>query len=155
MYGSGGCLLAEGSDDQFADLAWCDGFERLGIDNLRQEEVFPDVCAVLILALSAYARTAHLGEAVDVDGLDVEFGFQFTTYAPRPRFCSEEADTQLELRDIYFVLLDYLCQMQGVGRRAADGRRAHVLHHHDLLLGVACRCWQLHGTKLGSTVVGT
>ena len=92
------------------------------------------MCTVLILAFATYTRSTHLSQAVDVDSLDVKFGFEFTTNAPRPRLCSEEANTQLEFRDIDFVLLNNLGKVQGIGRRATDGSCAHVLHHHDLLL---------------------
>ena len=44
--------------------------------------------------------------------------------------------------------------METIGRGAADGGGAHVLHQHYLLLGVARRCGQLHGAQLGSTIVG-
>ena len=43
--------------------------------------------------------------------------------------------------------------MQGVRGSGGDGCRAHVLHHHDLLGGVARRGRQLHGTDFGDAVM--
>ena len=89
-------LLAKRSDDQFANFAWSNWLECFRIDYFGQEEVFPDVCAVLIQTFTAHTRPTHFGQTVDIDCLDVELCLEFTTDAPSPGLCTKEADTQLK-----------------------------------------------------------
>ena len=130
-------LLAQRGDDQLTHFARSNGLEGLGVNNLGQEHILPHMGAVLIQTLTAYAGTAHLGKAVDVDSLDVQLGLQLAAYAPGPGLGTEEAYAQLEILGGNFVFLYHLSQVESIGRRAAEGCGAEVLHEHYLLLRVA------------------
>ena len=119
----------------------------IGIDDFRQEHIFPHVGAVLILAFATYTRSTHLSEAIDVDCLDAKSFFQFATDAPSPRLCTEEAYTKFQVAGAHAHLRHHFSQTECVGWCAGHGCRTKVLHQHKLLLGITSRCRQLDGAE--------
>lgn len=149
-------FFAEGGEDQLALFAGFYWLQGLWIDDFWIEHVFGHMCAVLVLAFTAYTGATHFGESIDVDGLDVQLLLQLSADAPCPRFGSEESYSEFQVFRLDFRMLFYhLSQMQGVGRGAAEGGCAEVFHQHDLLGGVACRDGQLNGSTHGGSVVST
>ena len=69
-----------------------------GIDDLGIEMVLPDRRAVLGLdAFAGDAGADHFGQAVDVEGVDVELALQLPAHRVGPRLGAEHADLQAAL----------------------------------------------------------
>ena len=86
----------------------------------------------------------------------MQFLLQLAADAPRPRFGTEETDTQFEVLGLdVTTLLNDLGQVQSIGWRTAQTGGTQVLHEHNLLLRVAGRGWQLHSATFDDTVVHT
>ena len=65
------------------------------MNDLGIEVVFPDGKPVLGLdALLRHARADHLGEAIDIDGVDVELLLDRLAHRRRPRLGAEDSDRE-------------------------------------------------------------
>ena len=65
-------LLGEMGKGEFSESALRQLLACVGIEDLRIEEVFVEVCTVLALALIAHTRTGNLRKTVDIIGLDAK-----------------------------------------------------------------------------------
>ncbi len=116
--------------------------------------VFPDVEAVAVGAVARDARPRDLGEPVDVVRRDAGHLLDALAYLVGPRFRAEDAVLELRVAaEVDADLLGDRREVQEVARRAADDRRAEVLHEHDLLLGVASACREDRAAELLGAVV--
>ena len=128
--------LDQGGNHQFSGFSLRRGL-LLFIQNLRQEGILPDVQALLGLALHGHARAHHFGQAVNIMRLDMQHLFNARAHAFAPRLRAENACFQLHSADIYALFLHGLGQVDRIGGRTAQSRRAKILHQRQLALGVA------------------
>ena len=106
--------------------------------------------AAIVIAAHAHARAIDLGEAVDVVELDAQLVGDALAHLLAPALGTNEALGEGEL--VTDALLgDTLGQKQGVRRGGAQDGGLQVLHHAQLLLGVA----RAHGDGHGAHALGT
>jgi hypothetical protein len=72
----------------------------------------------------------------------------------RPGLGAEHAGAQGQRLHVHAQLLGAVDEVQEIGRRAADGGHAEVLHHHDLPVGVAAGDGNDGGADALGAVVG-
>ena len=126
-------FAAQCGEHQFAYLPVGYGFQRLGIDNLHDVIVLPEMQSVLFLALKAYSRTAHLRHAEGVVCLHAEHLLDALALLLAVRFCTDGKDAQLRvLAGIDAFLVHHLLESGQVGGNGMDGRGAEVLDELDL-----------------------
>ena len=112
------------------------------VDDLRVEVVLPDVQAVLGLhALLGHPGADHLGQAVDVHGVDGEPLLDLAPHLLGPRLGPEDPDPQRGAARVDALPLELVEQGQHVRRRHHDDPGAEVLDQLDL----TCR----HATRGG------
>ena len=129
-------LLSERRDDELAVFAVRQHRAGLRVDDLEVDEIVPVVHAALVRAAHADARAVHLGEAVNVVQLDAELVRDAAAHLVAPALAADDALSQVDfVADA--ALFDLLGQQQRVGRRGAEHRALHVLHHAQLLIRVA------------------
>ena len=133
----GHALTAQAGHDQFADLAVGHGLAGLGIHDLGQVRVFPDVQAVLVLALKGHARAVHLGEAVGVVGLHVEKLFDAAPEFHRIGLGPHHGDAQGEVARVLAHIAQMFAKDERVGRQDVGDRGPEVLGQLDLAARVA------------------
>jgi hypothetical protein len=124
-------LLGERGEHEFPGLTRSDRLAALGVDDLRQEVVLPDRGTFLGAGeLLRNARPHHLGQAVDVAGIDAERGLDLLSDALAPRLCAEQADGQSARLGIDPPAPEFVQNREHVARRDHDDVRAEV---HDEL----------------------
>ena len=142
-------LLAQRGEYQLAFLAVGQHLAGFGIDDLDVDEVVPDVHAVVGVAGNADARAVHLGEAVNVVNLDAQLVLNAVAHLLAPALGADDALLQVNLV-AQVALGDLLGEKQRVGAGGADDRGLQILHHLQLLLGVA----RPHGNGHGAQALG-
>ena len=143
-------------EDEFADLSVRQRLERLGVDDLRIEVVFPDVQAGPVLAVAGDARAGDLREAVDVVGDDARLAFDRVAHLGCPRLGAEDAVPELGVApEVDALALGLVHDAKEVARRAGDGVDAQIAHQHDLALSVASACRQHRAAHSFAAVVQT
>ncbi len=106
------------------------------VDHLGVEVVLPDVQAVLGLhAFLRHARAHHLGQAVDVGGVDTEPGFHLGAHLVGPRLGAEDAEPQRGCGRVVALALHFVDDREHVGRGHHDDVRAEVPDQGDLPFG--------------------
>ncbi len=99
------------------------------------EVVLPDVGAVLGgRGLAGHARAHDLGEAVDVQGVEVEGLLDLAAHLLGPRLGAEDRDLEGGLAGVQAELLEAVRDGQQVGGRGEDGARLEVGDQLHLLL---------------------
>ena len=106
--------------------------------------------AAIVIAAHAHARAIDLSEAVDVVELDAQLVGDALAHLLAPALGTNEALREGELVADAF-LGNALGQKQGVRRGGAQDGGLQVLHHAQLLLGVA----RAHGNGHGAHALGT
>ena len=129
--------LAERGQDQLAFLAVRAGLAGLEVDDLGIEIILEDVRPGLALAFHGHARADDFGQAVNVVGLDAAVRFDAPAHGFGPRLGAEDAGAQRQFLEVHADLRRLVDQVEEIAGRAADGRDAEILHHHQLALGVA------------------
>ena len=101
---------------------------------------------MMLFAGDADARTVDLGQAVDVEDLDTQFVGDALAHLLAPTLGADNALAQVELV-AQAALLDLLGQQQRIAGRARDDGGMQILHHLQLLLGVAGAHGDGHGAQ--------
>ena len=152
----GHTLLGDGGEHQLAGCAVGKLLAGHGVDDLRNDVILVDVGAVLALALKRNARTCDLGQTVYVTRVDAEGLLDVFAHLLRPRLCAEDAGTELDvLAGNEPRIADGLAEIRRIGRCAAEDGRAHLLHHHELTLGVAGGHGNDHRAEVGRALMRT
>ena len=68
-------VAAQGREHQFAHFAVRNQLSGVRINDFQQISIFPEMQAVLVLALEGHSGAVHFGQAVGVVYLHVEQGF--------------------------------------------------------------------------------
>ena len=148
-------LFGYGGDDQFAVLAMGQTPAGFGIDDLGDEVVLPDMQPIFSLdALDGHTRPHDLGQAVDVDGCQIQLILDFPPHGLGPGFGTEDADPQLEFFEIDPLRPRLLGHEERVGRGTGQYRGTEILHDHDLTLGIAARNGDDRGPQPFGAVMG-
>ena len=92
--------------------------------------------AVVLAARNADAGAVNLGQAIDVENLNAELVFDAVTHLFAPTLRANNALAQVELI-AQASLRDFLSEQKRIATRARDNRAVQVLHHLQLLLGIA------------------
>ena len=129
-------LLCDGREDQLALHALRQDLTGVGIDDLGDKMVLIDVHAGLRAAFIGHTRAGQLREAVDIIDLDAEALLDILPHLLAPCFRAENTGLQMD-PVLQTALVDGFCQIGGVGRCAAEDRRAEILHELQLPVGVA------------------
>ncbi len=88
-------LLGNGGNDQLTLFAFSNRFAGLRIDDLGNEVVFPDMQTMLFLnALNGHTGPHDLGQAVDINGIQPQIGFNLSPHRFRPGLGAKDADPQ-------------------------------------------------------------
>src|SRR5262249_14887118 len=126
----------------------------LGVDDLREEVVFPDHRAILALdALARHPRAHHFGQAVDVDRVDAGTRLDLLAHRAGPRLGAEDADLQRALGLVDPLAQHLLDDVEHVARGHHDDVGLEVADQLDLLLGLAARHRDHRAAELFGTVV--
>ena len=88
-------------------------------------------------ALDGHAWADDLGQAVDVEGLDVGCAFDVAAHGVCPGLGAEHAHAQGQGLEVHAQRSRPVDEVEKVGGGAADSGHAEILHHHDLPVGVA------------------
>ena len=135
----GHSFATQGGQHQLANLAVGHGFQCLGVHNLYNIIIFPEMQAVLFGTFEAHARTAHLAHSKAVVGLHTHHFLNAPALFLGVRFC---ADSQhLEFRvfaRIYSLFLHHLVQAGDVTGNCMYGGSTEVLDELYLPQGVTC-----------------
>ena len=127
-------LLGERRDDELALLAVRARLAARRVDDLEQQVVLVDVQAAGAVALAGDAGTHDLGEAVVVGGADAERALDLGLHPVGAGLAAEEAEAELERREVDAELLGLLGEVEGVGRGRHEHGGAEVAHHDELAL---------------------
>ncbi len=131
-------LAAKRGQHQFAGLALGHRLAGLRIDDLDEEMVFPEVHAVLVLALERHARAVHFRKAVGIVNvhakafLDLSPGFLGVRFGADERLAQREVAARVDA-----VLFQEVGEIKRVARGQMDERGPEILHQHQLPFGVA------------------
>jgi len=129
-------LLGQRGQHQFTLLPRCHALP-IRVQYLNKEMVIPYMKTVLFLAFESHARSEHLRQAIGIIGFDIQRILQFLSGIGRPGFGTETTSPQRQpVNHIQFP--GCLCQVQGIGRGAVQGRNPEVYHHLKLVVGIAC-----------------
>ena len=129
-------LLGDRGEDQLALRALRQNLAGVRVDDLGDEMVLVDVHAGLCAALIGHARAGQLSQTVDIIGLDAEALLDILPHLLAPGLRAEDTGLQMDLV-LQPALVDGFCQIRCVGRRAAEDRRAEILHELQLPVGIA------------------
>ena len=141
-------LLVERGEDQLAHLAIGNRLAGFRIYHFPQEMILSDRLHVaLTKALARHARAHDLGQTVVVRANDMHTGFDFGLKTRRARLSAEQTDAQRGGLPVVAHLLADFANMHGIGRRSHQHRRAIILDHLDLALGVARAGRDHHAAK--------
>ena len=144
-----GALLAQRGQHELAHLAVGHGRTGVGIDHFHVHVIVPNVHAVMLVARYADARAVHLGQAVDVVDLHAQLAGDALAHLVAPPLAADDALAQADaVADA--ALGDLLGQQQRVGAGGAQHGGFEVLHHAQLLLGIA----RPHGDSHGAQALG-
>jgi hypothetical protein len=131
-------LTVQSGHDQLTDGSVRDRLQGLGIDDLGDEGVFPQVETVLAFAFKGDAGTVHLREAVGVEGLDAE---QVLDALPLPLGVGFGADGQHAQPgvpgDVHPHFLENLVKTGQIAGDGVDDRGAKISDQLDLAAAVA------------------
>ena len=111
--------------------------------------------AVLILTLESYTRTVHLSHSERVVGLDAQHALNTTTLLFGMGLGTNTQSAELGGTGVYPLLLEYLCQTNGVRRNGVEAGGSEVLDELDLALRVTSCCRNGHSTEPFGTVLET
>ena len=119
-------------------LAFGQRLAGLGVDDLQDVVVFPEVQAGFVLALEGDAGAVHLGQAVGVIDIAAEGLLDSAPGLLGVRF---RADERLAQREVFArvdaLLFEVAGKVEGVAGQDMDGGGPEVLHQHQLPLGSA------------------
>jgi hypothetical protein len=149
------CLLGQRREDQLPVVAV--RHHRTGdrVDDLRIEAVLPEVQGSLALdALDPDPWADHLGQAVDVDGVDVHPPLHLAAHLVGPRLRPEDAKLQRGLGRIDALPLDLVDDGQHVRRGDHVEVRLEVVDQSDLPFGHPAGHGNDGAAELLGTVVG-
>ena len=108
-------LLCQGGKDQFSLFTDRKRIKGVTVHDLGQEMVFKDVQAVLSLnALRGHTRPDDFAQAVNINGLDIEFFLKFRAHLLAPWLGAEDPDTQRQFGWIDSHLHHDFRQVEGV-----------------------------------------
>ena len=110
-------------------------------------------------AFNRHAGADNFGEAVNVEGRDIEPFFYLLAHALAPGFGAEDAHAKLQTLHVHAHFFALLGEIEGVGGSTADCRGAEILQQHDLFLRTAARhgnhaCTQPFGAVMGAQAAG-
>src|SRR5207248_2858903 len=126
----------------------------LRVDYLGEKEVLADVPATLRLdAFAGHAGTNNLGQAVNVERVDVQAALELSPHGLGPGLGSKHPDSKLDRRAAHALGLQILGDIQGVRRRAAEHSRAEVLHQQHLPRGHPTGYWNDGAANLLGAIV--
>lgn len=91
----------------------------IGVDDLNDEIILPDVHSILALAFAGNAWAHYLREAVDIVSLYMQGILYLVAHIFAPRLCTEDADLQRNLIDNAETCC-LLRKIHRIGRSAAD-----------------------------------
>ena len=147
-------FLGQAGKDQLAHFAIGDRFTRFGVDDLGVEMVFPDGRAVLGFdALTGHTRAHHLGQAVNVHGVNGHALLDRTSHVIRPGFRTKDANAQRAAGGIDPLTLKLVGDRQHVAGGDHDDVRLEILDQLHLALGLAAAKGHHRQTQFFSAVV--
>jgi len=133
-------LLGQRGEHQFAHAAVGQRFAGRGIDDLGKEMILPEHRAILGLgALAGDAGPDHLGQPIEVDGIDAERALDFRAHRLGPRFGAVHADAQCRVLRVDALAAQFVGDVEHVRWRDQDDRRLEVADQLHLLLGLPAR----------------
>ena len=107
-------VAVEGGEHHLAHLAVGHGLKGVGVNYFYDVVVFPEVHAVLILALEGHARTVHLGHTERVVGLDAQQTLDTAALLFGVRLGADEEGAQMGAAEVDAFLLEHLGQTDSV-----------------------------------------
>ena len=132
-------FTTQGGENELADFTVGYGFQGLGVDNLDDVVVLPEVQTVLFSTFEAYARTAHLTHAEGVVGLDTQHLLDTLALFFRMGLSTDGQHLELGVASwVDTLLLHNLIQAGDVAGDSMDGRCSKVFDELDLTQGVTC-----------------
>ena len=139
-------LLAQRGEHQLAHFAVGQLLAGLRVDDLAVHVVFPDMHAMMLFAGDADARAVDLGQAIDIEDLDAQLVGDALAHLLTPTLGADDALAQVKLI-AQAALLDLLGKQQRIAGRARDDGGMQVLHHLQLLFGIAGAHRDGHGAQ--------
>src|SRR4030042_802467 len=138
---------------QFTFLTIGQLFSRSGVYYLNQEMVFPDMHAILVLALYGDAGADYLGQSIYVNGRDAQPFLYVFPHLLRPGLRTVYAQAKLSLSKGTPHLFSGFVQYQGISRSTGNDGSAQVLHQQNLALGIAAACGDNRSAEALASVV--
>src|SRR5262249_2013373 len=147
-------FLGERGEHDLAALTVWHNLAGFRINDFRVEVVLPDIEAIFGLhAFAGHAGPNNLGQAVGVDGMDVERALDLCAHRVAPWFCTAKGDLERCRRGIEPLGSKLVEDDEEVGGRWYDDIRLKIQNELDLTLGHAACNWYHHATQpLGTKV---
>ena len=138
-------FLAQRGENQLPDLAVGHRRARVGIDDLDVNVVRP-TCMPAARRRKCRCRAVDLRQTVDVVDLDAQLVLNAVAHLLAPALRSDDALPQVKAV-ANGALPDLLGQQKRIRARGGENRRLQILHHLQLLLGVAGAHGDGHGSE--------
>jgi len=117
----GDAFLGQRGQHKLAHFAGGQLVARNGVDDFRQDVVFPQVHAALgFFALHGHAGAHDFGESVNIEGVDAHFVLNIAAHGLGPGFRAKDADAQGQIAKVHAHFLRGFPQVQTVGGGSAQ-----------------------------------
>ena len=122
-------LARQAREDQFAGFAIWETLAALRVYHLRVEVILVNMQSLVLRTLGGHTWANHLGQPIDIEGLEAKALLNLAAHPFGPRLCPEEAHAHFHTAaQVNPFSGSGLSNDQGIGWGPANGRDPEIFH---------------------------